>query len=169
MSIRNLAKCEVRILSYSRDFNFLSSIVIGDEIWVVHYTPETKRQSSEWRHTGSPYAKKFKILMASVFWDGKRIALIDFMPQWETITSTRYSETVQKLKKAIKNKRRKYWRWVCLLLGNAHSHSTNAIMVRLNSFGCGILNAPAYFPDLEPSKFPFIAFLKTHIGRKKNI
>jgi len=38
---------------------FLSRIVTGDETWVNHYEPESKRQSIEWKHPGSP-AKKFK-------------------------------------------------------------------------------------------------------------
>ena len=45
--------------------NFLKSIVTGDEIWVAHYTPETKRQSEQWRHTTSPSAKKFKTTISA--------------------------------------------------------------------------------------------------------
>jgi len=38
----------------------LSRIVTGDETWVHHYEPESKRQSLEWKHLGSPAKKKFK-------------------------------------------------------------------------------------------------------------
>jgi hypothetical protein len=31
--------------------DFLDRIVTGDETWVSHHTPETKRQSVQWRHT----------------------------------------------------------------------------------------------------------------------
>jgi hypothetical protein len=34
--------------------DFLSHIVIGDETWVLHITPESKQQSMELRHTSSP-------------------------------------------------------------------------------------------------------------------
>ncbi|XP_046676126.1 histone-lysine N-methyltransferase SETMAR-like [Homalodisca vitripennis] len=34
--------------------NLLDHIVTGDETWVSHITPETKRQSMEWRHSTSP-------------------------------------------------------------------------------------------------------------------
>jgi len=84
--------------------------VTSDETWVVHYTPETKRQSSQWRHTGSLPAKKFKTsisakkIMASVFWDRKGIILIDFLPQKKTITGVLYCETLKKLKRTIENK-----------------------------------------------------------------
>jgi hypothetical protein len=39
---------------------FLSRMVTGDETWVHHYEPESKRQSMEWKHPGSPTKKKFK-------------------------------------------------------------------------------------------------------------
>ena len=38
---------------------FLKRIMTGDETWVHHYEPESKRASTEWRHSNSPRAKKF--------------------------------------------------------------------------------------------------------------
>jgi hypothetical protein len=38
--------------------DFLDCIVMGDETWVSHHTPENKRQSMQWHHTHSPAAKK---------------------------------------------------------------------------------------------------------------
>ncbi|GFV17396.1 mariner Mos1 transposase [Trichonephila clavipes] len=46
-----------------------------DETWVPHITPESKRQSMEWRYTNSPIRVKAKRtistrkVMATVFWD----------------------------------------------------------------------------------------------------
>jgi len=41
-----------------RDPNdFLSRLVTMDETWLYHYDPETKQQSMEWRHSGSPRSK----------------------------------------------------------------------------------------------------------------
>jgi len=34
--------------------DFLSRLVTMDETWLYHYDPETKQQSMEWRHSGSP-------------------------------------------------------------------------------------------------------------------
>ena len=39
---------------YKEDPSILERIVTGDEIWVHHYDPESKRQSMEWRHPSSP-------------------------------------------------------------------------------------------------------------------
>ncbi|KAL4118897.1 hypothetical protein QTP88_011778 [Uroleucon formosanum] len=60
---------------------FLDSIVTGDETWVYHFTPESKQQSMEWRHSFSPQKRKFKVtqsarkIMATVFWDRKGVLL----------------------------------------------------------------------------------------------
>jgi len=46
-----------------------------DETWLCHYDPETKQQSMEWRHGGSPRPKKFRVqkftgkVLALIFWD----------------------------------------------------------------------------------------------------
>ena len=42
------------------DFHF--RIVTGDETWIHHYDPESKQQSSEWKHPGSPRTNKFKLI-----------------------------------------------------------------------------------------------------------
>ena len=36
----------------------LDALVTCDESWIYCYAPETKRQSSQWKHAGSPRAKK---------------------------------------------------------------------------------------------------------------
>ena len=36
----------------------LDALVTCDESWVYCYDPETKRQSSQWKHAGSPRSKK---------------------------------------------------------------------------------------------------------------
>jgi len=47
---------------FQRDQNdFLSRLVTMDETWLYHYDPETKQQSMEWKHSGSPPSKKFGV------------------------------------------------------------------------------------------------------------
>jgi hypothetical protein len=71
--------------------DFLSTIVTGDETWIHHFEPETKRQSMEWHHTTSPQKEKFKAfpstskIMATVFWDCEGAILIDLLPRGQTI------------------------------------------------------------------------------------
>lgn len=74
---------------------FLRIMVTGDETWVHHYEPESKRQNIEWKHPRSPVKKKFKTqlsagkVMLTVFWDTKGPILEDFLEQGCTINSAR--------------------------------------------------------------------------------
>ena len=62
------------------DSNFLNTVITGDESWVYGYDPETKAQSSQWKHPSSPRPKKarqvrsnIKVLLAVFFrllWGG---------------------------------------------------------------------------------------------------
>jgi len=68
-----------------------------DEIWLCHYDPETKQQSMEWRHNGSPRTKKFRVqksarnVLASIFWNEDGILLLDYFPKGQTINAEYYS------------------------------------------------------------------------------
>ena len=52
---------------------FLSRLVTMDESWLYRYDPETEQPSMEWRHSGSPSPKKFRVqksagkVLASIF------------------------------------------------------------------------------------------------------
>jgi hypothetical protein len=88
---------------------FLDHIVTGDETWIARITPESKQQSLQWWHTGSPKPKKFKQtllawkIMATVLWVCKGILLVDFMTQRMSINSESYCKTLKKLWQAIQN------------------------------------------------------------------
>jgi len=67
---------------FRRDPNdFLSRSVTMDKTWLYHYDPETKKQSMEWRHRGSPCPKKFRVQksagkdLASIFLGSRRYLL----------------------------------------------------------------------------------------------
>jgi hypothetical protein len=67
--------------------------VTGDKKRVSHVTLELEQQTMEWRHTWSPIKKNFKQtistrkIMCTVFWDRKRVLLVEFLPQGSTINT----------------------------------------------------------------------------------
>jgi len=82
---------------FRRDPNdFLSLLVTMDETW---FDPETKQQSMEWRHSGSPRPapKKIRVqksagkVLASIVWDQDGILLNDYLPKGQTINAEYYS------------------------------------------------------------------------------
>jgi AraC-like DNA-binding protein len=48
------------------DPEFLKTVITGDEMWVYGYDPETKVQSSQWKHSSSPRPKKAQQVQSKV-------------------------------------------------------------------------------------------------------
>ena len=42
----------------NHDPEFIKTIITGNDTWVYGYDPETKSQSSQWKHLKSPRLKK---------------------------------------------------------------------------------------------------------------
>jgi histone-lysine N-methyltransferase SETMAR len=152
----------------------LSRIVTGDETWVSHVTPESKRQSMEWRHTTSPGKQKFKVtisarkIMCTVFWDRHGVILVEFMPKGTTINAASYCATLTNLRHAIQNKRRGLLtRGVLLLHDNARPHTAAQTQDLITSFGWEQLDHPPYSPDLAPSDFHLFTHLKRFLGGQR--
>jgi len=109
--------------------DFLSRLVTMDETWLYHYDPETKQQSMQWRHNGSPLPKKFRLqksagkFLASIFWDRDDNLLIEYLPKGQTINAEYYSSLLVQLKGILKEKRRgKVTKVVLFLHDNAPTH-----------------------------------------------
>ncbi|GBO38699.1 Histone-lysine N-methyltransferase SETMAR [Araneus ventricosus] len=154
---------------------FLDKIVTGDETWVHYETEETKEQSKQWMHSHSPSRKPVKFkrtfstkkCMATVFWDRKGVLLVEFMPRGTTITAASYSKTLQRLRRAIQNKRRGMLAsGIVLLHDNARPHTAVATTILLQRFGWEVFDHPPYSPDLAPSDFHLFAHMKRWLGEQ---
>ena len=111
--------------------DFHTRFVTGEETWLHHWDPDTKKESMQWKHPGSPPPKKFRTqpsaskLMTTVFLDSKWIILIDYKPAGTSITGEYYANVIKQLRVAIKEKRRgKLAAGVLLLHDNAPSTSS---------------------------------------------
>ena len=91
--------------------DMLSWIITGDESWVHHHEPETKRASMQWKHPASPAHTKFKVtpsavkVMLMVFGDCQGVLLTEFQQRDHTVTSASYCTILTKLRTAIRQKR----------------------------------------------------------------
>ena len=88
--------------------NFVSRLVTMDETWLYYYDLETKQQSVEWQHSGSPRPKKFRVqksagkFLASIFWDQDSILLVDYLPKGQSINVKYFSSLLVQLKDILK-------------------------------------------------------------------
>jgi hypothetical protein len=78
------------------NFNHLERAT-GDEAWVSFVIDETKEQLKQWMYTHSlNKLRKFqqtlfaRKLMVTVFWDRKRVLMVEFVQQGTTVTSELY-------------------------------------------------------------------------------
>ena len=78
------------------DSKFLNNVITGDESWVYGYNPETKAQSSQWKHSSSPRPKKARQVRSNVkvsltvFLDSRRLVHHESAPQGQTVTKEFY-------------------------------------------------------------------------------
>jgi hypothetical protein len=93
------------------DTSMLNRTVTGDESWVHHYQPESKRALMQWKHPSSPSTKKLKVMspagkaMLTVFWYSQGVLLAYFQKSGENVNSASYCEVWLKLQDVIRRKR----------------------------------------------------------------
>jgi len=157
---------------FRRDPNdFLSRLVTMDDTWLYHYDPETKQQSTEWRHSGSPRPKKFRVQTSA----GKVIALFLggggsrrnpphlLSSKGPTINAGYYLYLLVQLKDILMEKRRGKVTKGVLFLHNAPSHGALATQKKLAYLGLHCLDHPPYSPDLVLSHYHLFPGLKKRL------
>jgi len=122
-----------------------------DETWLYHYDPETTQQSMEWRHSGSPRPKKFRVQKSAakfivwIFWDQDGILLIDYLPKGQTINAEYYLSLLVQFKDILKEKLPgKVTKVVLFLHDNAPAHRALANQKKLAYLGFQYLDHPLW-------------------------
>ncbi|XP_068201628.1 histone-lysine N-methyltransferase SETMAR-like [Palaemon carinicauda] len=101
--------------STNRDPSFMNTIITGDKSWVYGYDPETKSQSSQWKHSTSPRPKKacqvhsYVKVMLTVFFNSHGVVHHEYAPQGQTITKEYYRDVLHRLHDAVRRKRPELW------------------------------------------------------------
>jgi len=145
--------------------------VTVDETWLYHYDPETKQQSMEWRHSGSPHPKKFSVqkyagkVLALIFWNQDVILLIDYLPKGQTINMEYYSSLLVQLKDILKEK---HWPWEgyqggLVLARQSLVHQALATQKKLAFLGFHCLDHPPCSLDLAPLDYHLFSGLKKQL------
>ena len=105
----------IHLERYQNGENLLKNIITIGETWVRAYKPELKRQSTEWRHEGSPRRQKFLQypspvkLMVILAYDVQGVILCHFVPHGETVNSQYYAAYLQNhLRRAVRRKRSQF-------------------------------------------------------------
>ena len=140
------------------DPTVLDVLVTSDKSWIYCYDPEIKRQSSQWKHAGSPRPKKarqskstHKHLMIP-FFDSTDMIYMHWVPIGQTVNKEYYVEVLREFRKRFRQKRPALFK-----SGQCHFHHDNApvhksILVTDYLTKMGIKTVPhrPYSSDLAP-------------------
>ena len=133
-----------------------------DESWIYCYDPETKRQSSQWKHAGSPRPKKarqskstHKLLMILFFFVSTGMIYMHWVPTGQTVNKEYYVEVLREFRKRFHRKRPALFKsaqWH-FHQDNAPVHNSILITDYLTKRGIKTVPHPLYSPDLAPCNF----------------
>ena len=132
-----------------------------NESWIYCYDPETKRQSSQWKHAGSPRPKKarqskstHKLLMVP-FFDSTGMINMHWVPTGQTLNKEYYIEVLREFRKRFIGKRPalfKSCQWH-FHQDNAPVHNSIFVTDYLTKMGINAVPHPPYSPDLAHCDF----------------
>ena len=139
--------------------------VTGDETWLHHWDPETKKESMQWKHPGSPPPKNFRTQPRNGHGVlGLQRDYIDRLQPAGTSITEYYANVIKHLRVAIKEKRRgKLAAGVLLLHDNAPVHKSRVAQAAIRECKFEQLNHPPYSPDLALSDYYLFRNLKSHL------
>ena len=143
------------------DPTVLDALVTCDESWSYCNDPETKRQSSQLKHAGSPRPMKarqskstYKLLMIP-FFDSTDMIYMHWVPTGHTVNKEYYVEFLREFRKRFLGKRP-----ALFISGQWHLHQdyapvNNSILVTdyLSKMGIKTVRHPPYSRDLAPCDF----------------
>jgi histone-lysine N-methyltransferase SETMAR len=120
--------------------------------------------------------KKFKQTLSAYhkadgncFWDRQGVLMVEFMQQRTIITSYVYCETLEKLRRAIQNKRGGVLTsGVVFLHCNARPHTAARTWALLEHFDWELFDHPLYSPNLAPSDYHLCTYLKNRLRSRFN-
>jgi len=142
-----------------------------DKTWLYHYDPETKQQSVEWQHSGSPRPKKFQVqkstekVLASVFWiKMASSSLIIFQRAKLSTRSVTYPCCCNWRTFWRKNTHHgKVTKGVSFLHDNALAHRAVATRKKLAYLCFQCLDDPPYSSDMAQSDYHLFPGLKKQL------
>ncbi|KAK6736549.1 hypothetical protein RB195_019312 [Necator americanus] len=165
---RRLDNC-TQPLSRSRRFDWLDTIVTGDERWVPYVNHTHKRAWCAGDEMPDPFVKSEiheKKVMVSVWWGVHGIYRFELLPDNMTITAEVYCAQLQRLAEKIR-KEHPGLDNVRLLHNNARPHIAKTSQ-KILELGWEVLPHALYSPDLAPSDYHLFRSLQHHLEEKRH-
>ena len=157
------------LLTSHRRFDWLDSIITGDEKWVLYDNVVRKRQWVDKDEQADDVPKAnihSKKIMVSVWWSVRGMEYWEVLDDGVTITADVYTGQLRRLKYHVENSRGKNAH-IYFQHDNARPHVARKTKVELAGYGWTILPHPPYSPDLAPSDYYLFSDMQRHLGDTK--
>lgn len=171
-----LQMCAQNLAKFNRN-NFLNQLITVDETWIFWDTDGCKPGSHNRNWLGSGDAAPMVVKqtpmttrkhMATVFWDVKGVLLIKNLPKNTTMTAQVYCDSLEELKDALIQKRRRIanqgFQNFHFLHDNARPHTAQLTQQKLADLGFSVVPHPPYSPDLAPSDYYLFSSMKAGLS-----
>ena len=129
-----------------------------DESWIYCYDPESKRQSSQWKHAGSPRTKKVrqsksthKLLMIT-FFDSTSMFYMYWVPTGQTVNKEYYVEVLRERFRRKRPALFKSGQWH-FYQNNGPVYNSILVTEYLTKMGIKTVPQPPFSQDLAPCDF----------------
>lgn len=172
LSIRDRQRrieCSLSLLSRSRNFSWLDHLITGDEKWCLYVNHTRKRKWVNADEEPEPTPKgelhPRKVLL-SVWWDVNGIIHQEFLQPNSTITSTVYTNQLQRLNEKVLQTRPQRDK-IFFQHDNARPHTAKITSNYLLELGWEVVPHPPYSPDLAPSDYHLFRSLQNHLAAKQ--
>ena len=154
------------------DLTAFDALVTCNESRIYCYDPETKRQSSQWKHAGFLRPKKasqskstHKLLMIPCF-DSTGMIYMHWVPTGQTVNKEYYVEVLRKFWKRFRRKRPTLFKLSQWYFHQDNAPVHNSILVKdyLSKMGIKTVPHPPYSPEIAPCDFWLFPKLKEKLG-----
>ena len=106
--------------------------------------------------------------MATVFWDMRGVLLVEFQERGTTVNASSYCSLLERLKTAIRTKRKGLLtQGVILLHDNDRPHTARLTLETVEQLGLKVLPHPPYSPDLAASDYHLFGPMKKMLRGQK--
>ena len=142
----------------------LDALVTCNESWIYCYDPETKGQSSQWKHAGSPRPKKARQSKSThkLFFDSTGMIYMHWVPTGKTVNKEYYVEVLRSSGRDSVRRGQHASNRVSDISTKTIAPVHNSILVTdyLTKMGIKTVPHPPYSPNIAPCDFWLFPKLK---------
>lgn len=156
----------MELMTSHRNYEWLKTLITGDEKWVLYVNYTHKRQWLEAGEVGVATPKNDlhpKKIMLSVWWGVKGIIHWELLPAGCTITADLYCQQLDRVAAKLQGKQDRIY----FLHDNARPHIAKSTRKKLLKLGWITIPHPPYSPDLAPTDYHLFHSLANYLREKK--